>query len=67
MKIKQYIKKNYKSRRQFALDWDIIESTAQSFVEAKKEVLVIQYGHETKIVSVLKTKRSKIDQVEMDL
>jgi len=43
------------------------ESSAQGLVDAKKEVLVIQYGHETKVVSVLKTKKSRIDQVEMEL
>jgi len=67
LKIKKYIKNNYPSRRQFALDWDMRESSAQGLVDAKKEVLVIQYGHETKVVSVLKTKKSRIDQVEMEL
>jgi hypothetical protein len=67
LKIKQYIERNYPSRRQFALDWGIRESTAQGLADAKKEVLVIQYGHETKIVSVLKTKGSKVDQMELGL
>jgi hypothetical protein len=67
VEIKKYIAKNYGSRRQFALDWNKCESSVQNYVKSKKETLVIKYGNQLKVVSVLATKKTKIDQQELDL
>jgi predicted CopG family antitoxin len=66
VEINRYIKRHHAGiRRQFALAWNLGESTVQNFVKAKKEVVVVEYGGKMRVMSVQATKPDE-SRLEID-